>query len=55
MNLSAEEKVKYQKLMRDARLDMTKRGIYDAGMMKVLKQARCSVEKTNFECALPGE
>lgn len=50
MNLSAEEKVKYQKLMRDARLDMTKRGIYDASMMSVLKKSRCSVDKTNFEC-----
>ena len=55
MNLSAEDKLKYQKLMRDGRMDLTKRGIYDAGMMSVLKKARCSVDKANFECALPGE
>ena len=41
--------------MRDGRLEMTKRGIYDPSMMSVLKKARCSVDKANFECALPGE
>ena len=55
MNLTPEDKLKYQKLMRDGRLEMTKRGIYDASMMTVLKKARCSVDKANFECALPGE
>ncbi len=30
MNLSAEDKTKYQKLLREGRMDMTKRGIYDA-------------------------
>ena len=55
MNLSAEDTLKYQKLLRDGRMDLTKRGIYDAGMMSVLKKSRCSVNKSNFECALPGE
>ncbi|MEK7740180.1 MAG: putative solute-binding protein, partial [Pseudomonadota bacterium] len=55
MNLTAEDKLKYQKLMRDGRLELTKQGIYDAGMMSVLKKARCSVDKANFECTLGGE
>ncbi len=55
MNLSAEEKLKYQKLLRDGRMELTKQGVYDAGMMSVLKKARCSVDKANFECALGGE
>lgn len=55
MNLSAEDKLKYQKLMRDGRLELTKMGIYDASMMSVLKKARCSVDKANFECSLGGE
>ena len=55
MNLSAEDKLKYQKLLRDGRLDLTKQGIYDASMMSVLKKARCSVDKANFECSLGGE
>ncbi|WP_369622441.1 putative solute-binding protein, partial [Pseudoalteromonas distincta] len=33
MNLSAEDKLKYQKMLRDGRMDLTKRGIYDAGMI----------------------
>ena len=55
MTLTAEDKLKYQKLMRDGRLELTKMGIYDAGMMSVLKKARCSVDKANFECSLGGE
>ncbi len=55
LNFSAEEKLKYQKMLRDARIDLTKQGIYDAGMMSVLKKARCSVDKANFECTLSGE
>jgi len=55
MNLSAEDKHKYQKMLRDGRMDLTKRGVYDAGMMSVLKKARCSVDKANFECSMPGE
>ena len=55
MNLSAEDKLKYQKMLRDGRMDLTKRGVYDAGMMSVLKKARCSVDKANFECSMPGE
>ena len=55
MNLSAEDKLKYQKLLREGRLDLTKQGIYDPAMMSVLKKARCSVDKANFECSLGGE
>ena len=50
-----EEKEKYQKLLRDGRIELTKQGIYDASMMTVLKKARCTVERTNFECSLGGE
>ena len=42
-------------MLRDGRLELTKRGIYDASMMSVLKKARCSVDKANFECTLAGE
>lgn len=55
MTLSTEDKTKYQKMLRDGRMDMTKRGIYDTEMMSVLKRARCSVDKANFECSLAGE
>ena len=55
LNLAADDKTKYQKLLREGRMDMTKRGIYDVAMMSVLKKARCSVDKANFECSLAGE
>lgn len=55
MNLTADDKLKYQKLLREGRLDLTKQGIYDPAMMSVLKKARCSVDKSNFECSLGGE
>lgn len=55
LNLTPEDKLKYQKLMREGRIQLTKEGVYDAGMMSVLKKARCSVDKANFECTLAGE
>lgn len=55
MNFSAEDKIKYQKILRDGRLSLTKQGVYDETMMSVLKRARCTVERTNFECTLNGE
>ncbi|MGE8560990.1 MAG: putative solute-binding protein [Acinetobacter sp.] len=55
MNLSKEDHEKYQKLLRDGRIDLTKQGIYESTMMTVLKKARCTVERTNFECSLSGE
>ena len=55
MQLSKEDKEKYQRLLREGRIDLTKQGGYDPGMMRVLKKARCTVERTNFECSLGGE
>lgn len=55
INLNNEDKIRYQQILREARIGLTKRGIYDASMMSVLKRARCTVERTNFECTLGGE
>ena len=55
MNLSKEDHVKYQKILREGRIDLTKQGIYEPAMMTVLKKARCTVERINFECSLSGE
>ncbi len=55
MNLTAADKLKYQKLLREGRMDLTKQGVYDAGMMSVLKKARCAADASNFECSLSGE
>ena len=42
-------------LIREARIELTRQGVYDRQMMAVLKKARCTVERTNFECSLAGE
>ncbi len=55
LNLSKVDTEKYQKLLRDGRMDLTRQGIYDPTMMSVLKRARCTVDRTNFECYLAGE
>ena len=53
--ISAEDRTRYQKMMREGRMQLTKQGIYDPVMMSVLKRARCTMERTNFECSLSGE
>jgi len=55
LNLSREDRLAYQKILREGRIDLTRQGIYDPGMMTVLKRARCTVERTNFECSISGE
>jgi len=55
MNLSREEKLSYQKIIREGRIELTKQGIYDPMTMTILKKARCTVERTNFECSISGE
>ena len=55
ITLSHEDRIRYQKMLRDGRMNLTRQGVYDASMMSVLKRARCTVERTNFECSLSGE
>ncbi|MFI8034706.1 putative solute-binding protein [Acinetobacter sp. ABJ_C3_5] len=55
ITLTNEDRTRYQKMLRDGRMNLTKQGVYDASMMNVLKRARCTVERTNFECTLSGE
>ena len=55
ITLTNEDKIRYQKMLRDGRMNLTRQGVYDASMMNVLKRARCTVERTNFECSLSGE
>ncbi len=42
-------------MMREARINLTKRGIYDKRMMKLLWQFRCKEDRANFECGLKDE
>jgi hypothetical protein len=53
--LSANDKLGYIKLMREARIDLTKDGIYNRKMMGLLKKVRCVQDPSSFECSLKGE
>lgn len=55
MDLSAEDKVKYSRMLREARIRMTKDGIYDPSMMNLLKKVRCKHEPSNEECSTYDE
>jgi len=55
MNIPAVDKPGYQKLMRESRIDLTRRGVYDRRMMKLLWQFRCKEDRSNFECSLQDE
>lgn len=55
LKVSKEDELRYQKLLRDGRIELTQRGVYDPTMMSVLKRARCTVDRTNFECSTVGE
>jgi hypothetical protein len=54
-DIPANDKIGYVKLMRDARIELTKEGIYDKSMMSLLKKARCQADPSSFECALNDE
>ena len=51
LDLPANDKEGYVVLLRDARISLTKDGIYDPLMMKMLKKIRCSIESGNAECS----
>jgi hypothetical protein len=55
MEVPASDKPGYQKLMREARINLTAKGIYDKRMMKLLWQFRCREDAKNFECGLQDE
>lgn len=54
-DISANDKLGYIKLMREARIDLTRDGIYNKKMMGLLKKVRCSLDRNSFECSLPAE
>jgi hypothetical protein len=55
MDIPANDKIGYVKLMRESRIALTKEGLYNKSMMSLLKKARCQAEPSSFECALTDE
>lgn len=55
MDLSREDKDKYFRMMREARLQLTQDGTYDPRMMALLKKVRCKHNPSSYECSLKDE
>jgi hypothetical protein len=55
LDLTPVEKDKYERMLREARLQLTRDGTYDPQMMSLLKRVRCKFEPENYECALKDE
>lgn len=51
MILEPEHEKAYQQALRQARIQLTKEGVYDMTMMKVLKKVRCKIEANAAECS----
>ena len=55
MELPEADKERYTQLMREVRIQMTKKGFYDPRMMSILKRVRCSHNPGNAECTMNDE
>ena len=55
MDIREADKPGYVKIMREARIQMTKEGYYDPEMMSIIKRVRCADEPQNYECSLKDE
>ena len=55
LDISEPDKVNYTKLMREARLQLTREGVYDKRTMSLLKRVRCKHEPGAAECVLKDE
>lgn len=55
MELSPQDKVEYTGMMREARIALSKEGIYDGCALRLMRKVRCSVEPTGSDCRLPEE
>lgn len=55
MELAPEHSVKYTLMLREARIDIANKGLYDKTGLKVVKRIRCSVNPADSECTTRAE
>ncbi|MEC7118710.1 MAG: putative solute-binding protein [Pseudomonadota bacterium] len=53
--IPANDYVGYIRLIREARVELTKDGFYNIKMMKLLKRLRCTQAPNSFECSMTDE
>ena len=52
MEIPEKEKQEYVVVMREARISMRDKGIYDKRMLSLMKRVRCQITPTDGECAM---
>jgi hypothetical protein len=55
MDLSAENSYKYTLMLRESRIEIAQKGLYDKRGLKVIKKIRCNVNPADPECATKSE
>ncbi|MCH8180308.1 MAG: hypothetical protein IIA02_11070 [Proteobacteria bacterium] len=55
MELSPENSYKYTLMLRESRIDIAQKGLYDKRGLKVIKKIRCNVNPGDPECATKSE
>lgn len=55
MDMSPQDSVRYNLMVRDARIDITKQGLYDKAGLKILKRVRCHINPADPECSSDSE
>jgi hypothetical protein len=49
------DKVRYDEMMRESRIELRDQGVYDPAMMTLLRKIRCSLDGSRAECVNPLE
>jgi hypothetical protein len=55
MELSPENAYKYTLMLRESRVDIAQKGLYDKRGLKVIKKVRCTVNPSDPECSTKSE
>ena len=55
MDLTSENSYKYTLMLRESRIDIAEKGLYDKRGLKVIKKIRCNVNPSDPECATKSE
>ena len=55
MDLTSENSYKYTLMLRESRIDIAQKGLYDKRGLKVIKKIRCNVNPADPECTTKSE
>ncbi|MGB2337442.1 MAG: putative solute-binding protein, partial [Alcanivorax sp.] len=55
IRIPEKDKLRYDEMMRDARIELTQKGVYSKDMMSLLLKVRCKQEPSRAECVNPAE